>query len=77
VRYEEGEREVEVDNGDGTTGTATETYTVAIPISLPEAYANLESLLGRSISAEDRANAFEIYNQRPVRRQRPNLWRRV
>jgi len=40
------------------------TSTVAIPLtSLPEIYANLESILGRTITNEDKANASEIYHR--------------
>jgi hypothetical protein len=39
-----------------------ETYIVAVPLeSLPEIYRNLESMLGRSITYENQANASEIY----------------
>jgi len=58
VRYEERTRTI--DNDDGTT--SEETYLVAIPLTgLPEIYSNLERSLGRTITAEDRANASEIY----------------
>jgi murein DD-endopeptidase MepM/ murein hydrolase activator NlpD len=66
VRYEEREREVWIEtangNGEIIAKIATETYVAAIPLTgLPEIYSNLEAALGRSISADERNNAAEIY----------------
>lgn len=38
-----------------------ETYTVAVPVSLNTTYANLEILLGREITEDDKENAAHIY----------------
>lgn len=65
VRYEEREREVIVEtvgsNGEIITEITTEIHTVSIPLSLSETYSNLELLLGRSITIEERNNAAEVY----------------
>jgi len=62
VRYEERTRTVTDVDEDGNEYEYEETYIVAIPLtSLPEIYSNLERSLGRTITAEDRANASEIY----------------
>lgn len=58
VTYEERTRTVE--HEDGTT--SEETYTVAVPIdSLPTIYQNISAAMGADITAEDQANASEIY----------------
>ena len=54
-------RTVEVVNEDGTVTTQEETYTVAIPLSLYQAYANLEAQLGRTITDDDKSNINHIY----------------
>ena len=58
VQYEERTRTVADGNGHETC----ETYIAAVPLnSIPEIYASLENILGRSITHEERANASEIY----------------
>lgn len=58
VAYEERSRTIT--NNDGTT--SEETYTVAVPIrELPVVYANITSAMGMTITAENQANASEIY----------------
>ena len=60
VRYEERTRTVTDADGNETE----ETYTVAIPITdLHEIYGNLESVLGRTITEENRVNAAQIYSR--------------
>lgn len=54
-------RTVEVVNEDGTVTTQEETYTVAVPLSLYQAYANLEAQLGRTITDDDKSNINHIY----------------
>lgn len=54
-------RTVEVANDDGTVTETEEEYTVAVPLSLYQAYANLEAELGRSITDDDRSNVDHIY----------------
>lgn len=54
-------RTVEVVHEDGTVTTQEETYTVAIPLSLYQAYANLEAQLGRTITDDDKSNINHIY----------------
>ena len=54
-------RTVEVVNEDGTVTTQEETYTVAVPLSLSQAYANLEAQLGRTITDDDKSNINHIY----------------
>lgn len=54
-------RTVEVVNDDGTISTEEETYTVTVPLSLTQAYANLEGWLGRAITEDDKSNADHIY----------------
>ncbi len=54
-------RTVEVVNEDGTVTTEEETYTVAVPLSLYQAYANLEAQLGRTITDDDKSNINHIY----------------
>ena len=49
-------RTVEVTLEDGTTSTEEEEYTVAVPVSLSQAYANLEAHLGREITDDDKSN---------------------
>ncbi len=46
---------------DGTTSTEEEEYTVAVPVSLSQAYANLEAHLGREITEDDKSNIDHIY----------------
>ena len=53
-------RTVEVESEDGTV-TSTEEYTVAVPVSLHQAYANLEAELGRAITEDDKSNINHIY----------------
>ncbi|MDD3062754.1 MAG: M23 family metallopeptidase [Massilibacteroides sp.] len=58
VAYEKRSRTIT--NNDGTT--SEETYTVAVPIrELPVVYANIASAMGMTITAENQANASEIY----------------
>ena len=54
-------RTVEVILEDGTTSTEEEEYTVAVPVSLSQAYANLEAHLGRAITEDDKSNIDHIY----------------
>ena len=54
-------RTVEVTLEDGTTSTEEEEYTVAMPVSLSQAYANLEAHLGREITDDDKSNIDHIY----------------
>lgn len=53
-------RTIEVESEDGTV-TSTEEYTVAVPVSLHQAYANLEAELGRTITEDDKSNINHIY----------------
>lgn len=53
-------RTVEVESEDGTV-TSTEEYSVAVPVSLHQAYANLEAELGRTITEDDKSNINHIY----------------
>ena len=53
-------RTAEVESEDGTV-TSTEEYTVAVPVSLHQAYANLEAELGRTITEDDKSNINHIY----------------
>ena len=53
-------RTVEVESEDGTV-TSTEEYSVAVPVSLHQAYANLEAELGRTITEDDKSNVNHIY----------------
>ena len=53
-------RTVEVESEDGTV-TSTEEYTVAVPVSLHQAYENLEAELGRTITEDDKSNINHIY----------------
>lgn len=53
-------RTVEVESEDGTV-TSTEEYSVAVPVSLHQAYANLEAELGRTITKDDKSNINHIY----------------
>lgn len=52
---------VTVENEDGTTSTTEENYTVVVPLSLETAYANLTSVIGRSVTDDDRSNINHIY----------------
>ena len=54
-------RTVEVTLEDGTISTEEEEYTVAVPVSLSQAYANLEAHLGREITEDDKSNIDHIY----------------
>ena len=54
-------RTVEVESEDGTVTNTTEEYTVAVPVSLYQAYANLEAELGRTITEDDKSNIDHIY----------------
>ena len=54
-------RTVEVVNDDGTVTTTEEEYTAVVPVSLYQAYANLEAQLGRAITENDQNNADHIY----------------
>ena len=54
-------RTVEVESEDGTVTSTTEEYTVAVPVSLYQAYANLEAELGRTITEDDKSNINHIY----------------
>lgn len=53
-------RTVKVESEDGTV-TSTEEYSVAVPVSLHQAYANLEAELGRTITEDDKSNINHIY----------------
>ena len=53
-------RTVEVESEDCTV-TSTEEYSVAVPVSLHQAYANLEAELGRTITEDDKSNINHIY----------------
>ena len=54
-------RTVEVESEDGTVTSTEEEYTVAVPVSLYQAYANLEAELGRTITEDDKNNINHIY----------------
>ena len=54
-------RTVNVENEDGTVTSTEEEYTVAVPVSLYQAYANLEAELGRTITEDDKNNINHIY----------------
>ena len=54
-------RTVEVENEDGTVTTTEEEYTAVVPVSLYQAYANLETQLGRTITEDDKSNINHIY----------------
>ena len=54
-------RTVEVESEDGTVSSMEEEYTVAVPVSLHQAYANLEAELGRTITEDDKSNINHIY----------------
>lgn len=53
---------VEVVNDDGTVTTTEEEYTVVVPVSLYQAYTNLEAQLGRAITEDDKSNINHIYS---------------
>ena len=55
-------RTVEVANGDGTVTTTEEEYTAVVPVSLYQAYTNLEAQLGRRITEADKSNINHIYS---------------
>ena len=52
---------VKVENEDGTVTSTEEEYTIAVPVSLHQAYANLEAELGRTITEDDKSNIDHIY----------------
>ena len=54
-------RTVDVENDDGTVTSMEEEYTVAVPVSLHQAYANLEAELGWTITEDDKSNINHIY----------------
>ena len=54
-------RTVEVESEDGTVTSTEEEYTVTVPVSLHQAYANLEAELGRTITEDDKSNINHIY----------------
>ena len=45
----------------GTASTEEEEYNVAVPVSLSQAYVNLEAHLGREITEDDKSNIDHIY----------------
>ena len=55
-------RTVEVENEAGTVTTTEEEYTAVVPVSLYQAYANLETQLGRIITEDDKSNINHIYS---------------
>lgn len=55
-------RTVEVVSEDGTVTTEEEEYTTVVPVSLYQAYANLEAQLGRTITEDDKSNINHIYS---------------
>ena len=55
-------RTVDIENDDGTVTSTEEEYTVAVPVSLYQAYANLEAELGRTITEDDKSNINHIYS---------------
>ena len=55
-------RTVEIVNEDGTVTTEEEEYTAVVPVSLYQAYANLEAQLGRTITEDDKSNINHIYS---------------
>ena len=55
-------RTVVVVNDDGTVTTTEEEYTAVVPVSLYQAYANLEAQLGRTITEDDKSNINHIYS---------------
>ncbi|OCN00404.1 hydrolase Nlp/P60 [Clostridium sp. W14A] len=58
VKYEKRTRTVTDPDGD----KHEESYTVAVPLkSMPDVYANLQKLLGRTATDSEQANASEIY----------------
>lgn len=50
-----------MESEDGTVSSMEEEYTVAVPVSLHQAYANLEAELGRTITEDDKSNINHIY----------------
>ena len=50
-----------MESEDGTVTSTEEEYTVAVPVSLHQAYANLEAELGRTITEDDKSNINHIY----------------
>lgn len=62
VTYEERTRTVTEADDAGNEVEVEETYTVAVPIrDLSVVYENIRSKMGTEITAEDQANATEIY----------------
>ena len=55
-------RTVDIESDDGTVTSMEEEYTVAVPVSLYQAYANLEAELGRAITEDDKSNINHIYS---------------
>ena len=55
-------RTVDIENDDGTVTSMEEEYTVAVPVSLYQAYANLEAELGRTITEDDKSTINHIYS---------------
>ena len=55
-------RTVEVVNEDGTVTTTEEEYTAVVPVSLYQAYTNLEAQLGSTITEDDKSNINHIYS---------------
>ena len=53
---------VEIVNEDGTVTTEEEENTAVVPVSLYQAYANLEAQLGRTITEDDKSNINHIYS---------------
>ena len=54
-------RTVEIEQEDGTVTTEEENYTVNVPLSLYQAYTQLEAHLGRDITEDDRNNINHVY----------------
>lgn len=52
---------VTVENENGTISTVEESYTAAVPLSPESTYANLASVIGRSVTDDDRSNINHIY----------------
>ena len=55
-------RTVEVVSEDGTVTTEEEEYTAVVPVSLYQAYTNLEAQLGKTITEDDKSNISHIYS---------------
>ena len=66
THYEQREREIEIetidDDGEPTVEVAIEIYMVSIPLTnLSEVYSNLEKIIGRTVTADEKNGAAEIY----------------